>query len=71
MSTYAYENLPLSLRFSDDGEYAMLDTALNGVPIHLLTVYVGDQREKFDQAAAAGSETAPPVTEPPTPAPTT
>jgi len=64
-SEYAYTDLPLSLRFSEDGEYAMIDTALNGVPIHLLTLYVGDQREKFTDAANAAQ----PASDPPAEAP--
>lgn len=51
---YAYSKLVFHGRFSDDGEYFMVDTDLNGVPVHVFTLYVGDQREKFTDAANAG-----------------
>lgn len=47
---YAYTDLPVNLRFTDDGETAIIETSLNGVPVRLFTLYVGDQREKFDEA---------------------
>jgi len=54
MSNYAYSNLTLNGRFTEDGEYFIMDTDLNGVPVTVITLYVGDQREKFQAAHDAG-----------------
>jgi hypothetical protein len=58
MSNYAYTGIQLNGRFSDDGEYFLVEMQLNGVPIRFGNVYVGDQREKFAEAAQAGSQEA-------------
>jgi hypothetical protein len=51
---YAYTGLTLNGRFSDDGELLLLSLDLNGVPIKFGNIYVGDQREAFQEAKDAG-----------------
>lgn len=51
---YAYKNLTLNGRYSEDGEYFQLFLELNGVPIKFGNLYVGDQRESFTDAKTAG-----------------
>ena len=55
---YAYTNLGLNGRFSEDGEYFQLFLQLNGVPIRFGNIYVGDQREAFQAAHDAGQTSA-------------
>ena len=59
---YAYTGIQFNGRYTDDGEYFLVEMLLNGVPIRFGTVYVGDQREKFQEAteaAPAPAEAAP------------
>jgi len=53
---YAYNGLTLDGKFSDDGEYFLVSFELNGVPIRFGNVYVGDQRESFQEAKDAASK---------------
>ena len=53
---YAYKGLTLDGRFSDDGEYFLVSFELNGVPIRFGNVYVGDQRESFQEAKDSASK---------------
>jgi len=54
MADHAYTGLTLNGDFSEDGEYFLVTFDLNGVPIRFGNVYVGDQRERFQEAADAG-----------------
>ena len=58
MSNYAYENIVFNGRFTEDGEYFLVEMQLNGVPIRFGNVYVGDQREAFQEAHDAGQQAA-------------
>jgi hypothetical protein len=58
MADYAYTGLALDGKFSDDGEFFQLSFELNGVPIRFGSVYVGDQRESFQEAHDAGQKPA-------------
>ena len=51
---YAYTGIQFNGRYTDDGEYFLVEMLLNGVPIRFGNVYVGDQREKFQEAHDAG-----------------
>jgi len=64
MADPAYKDIQLDGTFSDDGEYFLVTMSLNGVPIRFGNVYVGDQREKFQEAHDAGQ---PSQDEPPAP----
>jgi hypothetical protein len=54
MADHAYSDITLNGDFTDDGEYFQVTMELNGVPIRFGNVYVGDQREKFQEAHDAG-----------------
>jgi hypothetical protein len=54
MADHAYSDITLNGDFSADGEYFLVTMELNGVPIRFGNVYVGDQREKFQEAKDAG-----------------
>jgi hypothetical protein len=54
MSDNAYDNIQFNGNFTEDGEGFVVTMDLNGVPIRFATVYVGDQREKFQEAQTAG-----------------
>ena len=46
--------LTLYGNLSEDGETFQITTEINGVPIRVANVYVGDQREAFQTAHDAG-----------------
>jgi hypothetical protein len=60
---YAYTGIQFNGRYTDDGEYFLVEMLLNGVPIRFGNVYVGDQREKFQEATEAAVSAAPAGTE--------
>ena len=55
---YAYTGIQFNGRYTDDGEYFLVEMQLNGVPIRFGNVYVGDQREAFQEAHDAGQQAA-------------
>jgi len=58
MADNAYSDLKLHGNFSDDGETFLITADLNGTPIRVANIYVGDQREAFQAAHDAGQEKA-------------
>ena len=52
---YAYTDLALHGRFTDEGNYFRLYVLLNGVEVPVQVLSVADYRERFEKAAAKGS----------------
>ena len=57
MSDYAYEDLTLHGRFTEDGSQFRLYVLLNGVELPVQFLNVHDYREKFDEAAKPVEDT--------------
>jgi len=56
---YTYKDLTLHGRFTDDNNFFRLFVLLNGVEVPVQTLSVADYREKFEEAATAGSSEQP------------
>jgi hypothetical protein len=55
MTEHLYTDIKFSGDYVGDGEYFVISGDFNGVSIPVLTLYVGDKRELWQEATEAGN----------------